>query len=460
MTTPFILAIEPDARQASRVAALAGTHVHADIEVVDSLEAVMRVLDIRVPDLILTSLLLSPKDDAALMQRLRTIDTGGEPVPTLVVPVLASSTVPAAAGDGGLLRRLRKPRGGQPLTEGCAPGVFATQVNEYLARAQSERLERAASLAEQNATPAARVAAPMLQDWLDTREPALHARQDSLVVDPPAGALGSATADDVLAPLADATDPPDFAPWPDAQEPAPDIEASAAEGDGVAPVIALPVDEPSDEPVVVIPSGDTIREPIVLTVVTDAVAAAPDAERAEADTRPDESPVVVVQAVDESGLTWDDLAPFLEDLELAERLAAVPSSPHSDEDEPSVIELPAPDELWSALDESAHRAVPRIEGAVVRDRPAPEPPVSAGAVPAMDSGAVRPAKPKRARVKPARPRRATAPSVPAAKPMQDEWGLYDPEQCGFAALLQRLDSITQAQADERKERDRSAIMRR
>jgi hypothetical protein len=43
--------------------------------------------------------------------------------------------------------------------------------------------------------------------------------------------------------------------------------------------------------------------------------------------------------------------------------------------------------------------------------------------------------------------------------MQDEWGLYDPEQCGFAALLQRLDSITQAQADERKERDRSAIMR-
>jgi hypothetical protein len=44
--------------------------------------------------------------------------------------------------------------------------------------------------------------------------------------------------------------------------------------------------------------------------------------------------------------------------------------------------------------------------------------------------------------------------------MQDEWGLYDPAQCGFAALLDRLEAITQAEADERKGRDRSAIMRR
>jgi hypothetical protein len=30
------------------------------------------------------------------------------------------------------------------------------------------------------------------------------------------------------------------------------------------------------------------------------------------------------------------------------------------------------------------------------------------------------------------------------KPAQDEWGLFDPEQCGFAALLAKLDEITQA----------------
>jgi hypothetical protein len=27
------------------------------------------------------------------------------------------------------------------------------------------------------------------------------------------------------------------------------------------------------------------------------------------------------------------------------------------------------------------------------------------------------------------------------KPIQDEWGFFDPEQCGFAALLAKLDEI-------------------
>ena len=28
-----------------------------------------------------------------------------------------------------------------------------------------------------------------------------------------------------------------------------------------------------------------------------------------------------------------------------------------------------------------------------------------------------------------------------ASPIQDEWGFFDPERCGFAALLTKLDSI-------------------
>jgi hypothetical protein len=27
------------------------------------------------------------------------------------------------------------------------------------------------------------------------------------------------------------------------------------------------------------------------------------------------------------------------------------------------------------------------------------------------------------------------------KPVQDEWGFFDPDQCGFRALLARLDAI-------------------
>jgi len=30
------------------------------------------------------------------------------------------------------------------------------------------------------------------------------------------------------------------------------------------------------------------------------------------------------------------------------------------------------------------------------------------------------------------------------RPVQDEWGLFDPAQCGFAALLAKLDEITEA----------------
>lgn len=35
------------------------------------------------------------------------------------------------------------------------------------------------------------------------------------------------------------------------------------------------------------------------------------------------------------------------------------------------------------------------------------------------------------------------PARKAAKPIQDQWGLFDPEQCGFAALLSKLDEITE-----------------
>src|SRR5688500_17442562 len=34
----------------------------------------------------------------------------------------------------------------------------------------------------------------------------------------------------------------------------------------------------------------------------------------------------------------------------------------------------------------------------------------------------------------------------ASPPIQDEWGLFDPQQCGFAALVAKLEPVTEAEA--------------
>src|SRR4026208_1566008 len=104
---PLIVAIEPDRRQASR---LAKVPLNVELIVADSTERAFATLGGRVPDLILTSLLLSPNDEAALADRLRELDTFGARIQTLVVPVLAAGPRRSARKTGsGLLKKLRGP---------------------------------------------------------------------------------------------------------------------------------------------------------------------------------------------------------------------------------------------------------------------------------------------------------------------------------------------------------------
>ncbi|HKF64990.1 MAG TPA: hypothetical protein VKB36_00620, partial [Vicinamibacterales bacterium] len=54
-------------------------------------------------------------------------------------------------------------------------------------------------------------------------------------------------------------------------------------------------------------------------------------------------------------------------------------------------------------------------------------------------------------------RRSEQPSAaparkPSARPIQDEWGLFDPAQCGFAALLDKLEEITETSSPSRPRR--------
>ena len=71
---PLILAIEPDRRQASQLTAMVRGRLHAELVLGESAERALAALGQRVPDLILTSALLSPKDENALGERLRALD--------------------------------------------------------------------------------------------------------------------------------------------------------------------------------------------------------------------------------------------------------------------------------------------------------------------------------------------------------------------------------------------------
>ena len=127
---PLILAIEPDRKQAGRLTLLTRGLPGAELVLADSTEQALAALNGRVPNLILTSLLLSPKDEAGL----RALNGSGVPVPTLMIPVFATAIL-AAAEPGGFLARLPWSRAGAtvaPGTAGCDPAVFASQIWEYL----------------------------------------------------------------------------------------------------------------------------------------------------------------------------------------------------------------------------------------------------------------------------------------------------------------------------------------
>ena len=113
----LILAIEPDKKQASAVRALARGSLNAEMLVADSTAHGLHQLDGRVPDLILTSLLLSPKDESALDTHLRALDAEGHRVPTLVIPCSARSAdaqKAACSPDSRSRRRRQAPRAAIP----------------------------------------------------------------------------------------------------------------------------------------------------------------------------------------------------------------------------------------------------------------------------------------------------------------------------------------------------------
>src|SRR5213596_1521361 len=104
---PLILAIEPDRRQANQLTTVVKSRLHADLVLAESAARALAALGDRVPDLILTSALLSPTDEVVLGERLRALDGAAAHVQTLTIPVLASGKS-RSKKVGGMLSVLRR----------------------------------------------------------------------------------------------------------------------------------------------------------------------------------------------------------------------------------------------------------------------------------------------------------------------------------------------------------------
>src|SRR4029079_3152427 len=127
-------------RQATILKRLIRDSVHADLIVVDSRDAAIAAVDERVPDVILLTALLSPRDEAEIISHLRTL-SGVEHVQTHTIPQLASSTQDGedAAPQGGLLVGLRRKKASDPIP-GCDPQAFAEEIGTFIARAAEMKI--------------------------------------------------------------------------------------------------------------------------------------------------------------------------------------------------------------------------------------------------------------------------------------------------------------------------------
>jgi CheY-like chemotaxis protein len=328
MTT--ILAVEPDPRQASRLSTVLRGRRNTDVVIARSADNAIESIAGRVPDVLLTSQLLSPQDEARLADWLKELGPAASRVQALTIPILAPKVLPEEP-QRGLLAGLRR-RGGKQAPHGCESKIFAEHVAAYLDR---------------NVVEEAYETVPVPFDTI----PVLPLPE-------------------TIAPAPVMTEP---APEPMIPESTPDTAVTEVRVAEAVPSSALEEDEGlwlltrspqviefSDEPA----AGDHDAPPLELVAPASQVLTLPR------EVRP--------------------VAPF-----------------------EVVFELP---EVITVRDEGCETVARRSAAAIT----------------------AKPAKP----AKPARPAAADDSALNITAQVQDEWGFFDPAKCGFAALLEKLDEIS------------------
>lgn len=131
MQTPLIVAVEPDQQQAAELSALLERQFGAELVLSATTSGALAKLGNRVPELVLTSALIPPREEADLMSWLRKLGPAAAHVQAVTIPVLAAQESQGA-------------RGGKPLAsapDSCEPSVFADWISVYLDLASTSRAE-------------------------------------------------------------------------------------------------------------------------------------------------------------------------------------------------------------------------------------------------------------------------------------------------------------------------------
>lgn len=465
MSVPLILAIEPERQQAALLSSLVRGRLRAELVLADTTEQALVAIGDRVPDLVLIPALLSAQEDAALAGALRMIAAAAN-VQMLTIPLLAA---PARVVERlGVLARWRRSKQAVPTAAGCDPAVFAEQIASYLADNGEPTTSDAVVEAD---APAPVVLETLVESAAETS--AVDAPGPSYLPRP------FALIDWQGAPSASApTVTPVISDVVVAEVEGPTLSDVMFAGvEGAAGAETGLVTELIDEPIV-----HAVAQPLEAAVVDEALTeliqepaielfAAPRVEQpSEAVVGFDETPiyevsidelagdaalmasvdammtthgqsaVVDVHAVEavaplelEDPLCFRDVEtgrPAIEVRVLATPPAALVAA--------VVARAPAKPE-WVELIESLRQDIERLKGERIAPMSAAAPREEGpAAIQAPDAGS-----PTRVVSGVHTPKRPFFATKKAPRPVQDEWGLFDPDQCGFASLLAKLSEVTE-----------------
>ncbi len=169
---PLVLAIEPDLRQAAMVKRIVREKVLAEVAVVDSRDAALEAMRTTIPDVLLLSALLSPRDEDELVAHLRTLQHA-EHLQTHTIPQLAASMSDEDKPSKGLLSAFRRRKGTGRAPAGCDPDLFAEEIRTYLHAASEKKREVRDTVAVSpfltKASAAAPAASPSPSDGVETK---------------------------------------------------------------------------------------------------------------------------------------------------------------------------------------------------------------------------------------------------------------------------------------------------